>query len=84
MATTFKTVRARLDAPSARALQMLTSQGHTESEAVRGALVAAAERARRRSALTDEARRLAADPVDTAERRSVMRDMDALAPGIVE
>jgi hypothetical protein len=33
----------------------------------------------RRSALDEEVRRLAADPADTAERRAVMADMDAVS-----
>jgi Arc/MetJ-type ribon-helix-helix transcriptional regulator len=52
-------------------------EGRNESEAVRTALVEAGERRRRRSALAGEVQRLAADPVDTAERRAVMADMEA-------
>jgi hypothetical protein len=74
-----RTVRARLDDASERALAVLTAEGRTESEAVRGALVEAAERRRRRSALSAEAQRLAADPADTAARREVMADMESLA-----
>jgi hypothetical protein len=33
-----------------------------------------------RDALAEEARRLAEDPVDTAEMRAVKEDMDALSP----
>jgi hypothetical protein len=70
-------VRARLDEPSERALASLMREGRNESEAVRTALVEAGRRRRRRSALADEVRRLAEDPVDTAERRAVMADMEA-------
>ena len=38
-----KTVRARLDEQSTRALAILTAKGQTESQAVRGALFAAAD-----------------------------------------
>jgi hypothetical protein len=41
-------------------------------------LIEAGGRRRRRSALAEEVRRLADDPVDTAERRAVMADMDAV------
>jgi hypothetical protein len=55
-------------------------EGRNESEAVRTALVEAGQRRRRRSALDEEVRRLAEDPVDTAERRAVMADMDSVSP----
>ena len=74
-----RTVRARLDPPSERALSTLMREGRTESEAVRAALIEAGERRVRRSTLADEVRRLADDPADAAERRALMRDMDALA-----
>ena len=56
-------------------------EGRNESEAVRTALVEAGRRRRRQAALADEVRRLADDPADTAERRAVMADMDAVSPG---
>jgi len=46
-------------------------EGRNESEAVGAALIEAGRRRRRRSALGDEVRRLAEDPVDTAVRRAV-------------
>ena len=75
-----RTVRARLDPASERALELLLAGGGTESEIVRGALVETAERRRRGSAVAAEARALMDDPADTAARARVMRDMDALAP----
>jgi hypothetical protein len=72
-----RVVRARLDDASARGLSVLMGEGRNESEAVRAALVEAADRRRRRSALADEARRLAADEVDRAELRAVMADMES-------
>jgi Arc/MetJ-type ribon-helix-helix transcriptional regulator len=54
-------------------------EGRNESEAVRTALVEAARRRRRPSALAAEVRRLAEHPADTAERNAVMTDMDAVA-----
>jgi Arc/MetJ-type ribon-helix-helix transcriptional regulator len=75
-----RTVRARLDEASEQALETLVREGRNESEAVRTALVEAGRRRRQRSALVDEVRRLAEDPADTAERRAVMADMDAISP----
>jgi Arc/MetJ-type ribon-helix-helix transcriptional regulator len=54
-------------------------EGRSESEAVRAALTEAGQRRARRSVLAAEVARLALDPDDTAERRNVMADMDAVA-----
>ena len=54
-------------------------EGRNESDAVRTALVEAGRRRRRQSGLAEEVRRLAEDPLDTAERRAVMDDMDAVS-----
>lgn len=74
-----RVVRARLDAPSEQGLARLMGEGRNESEAVRTALAEAGRRRLRPSALAEEVRRLADDPVDTAERRAVMADMDAIS-----
>ena len=74
-----RTVRARLDPPSERALSTLMSEGRNESEAVRAALIEAGDRRARRSALAVEVQRLALDPADIAERQKVLADMDAIA-----
>jgi Arc/MetJ-type ribon-helix-helix transcriptional regulator len=74
-----RVVRARLDESSERALAALMREGRNESEAVRAALVEAGQRRARRSALAVEVQRLADDPADTAERRAVMADMDAVS-----
>ena len=79
-----RVVRARLDESSEKGLTTLMREGRNESEAVRLALAEAGRRRLRRSALTEEVRRLAEDPVDTAERRAVMADMDALSPDWAE
>lgn len=71
-----RVVRARLDAPAERALSTLMGQGLNESEAVRTALIEAGARRRRRSALSIEAERLAADPADVAAQRVVLDEMD--------
>jgi DNA-binding transcriptional ArsR family regulator len=75
-----RTVRARLDELSEQGLATLMREGRNESEAVRTALTEAGRRRLRRSALTEEVRRLAEDPVDTAARRAVMADMDGVSP----
>jgi Arc/MetJ-type ribon-helix-helix transcriptional regulator len=72
-------VRARLDDASEDALETLVREGRNESEAVRTALIEAASRRRQRSAVAAEVRRLADDPVDTAERQAVMDDMEAIS-----
>ena len=76
-----RVVRARLDESSEAALATLVREGRNESEAVRTALVEAGRRRQRRSALAEEAKRLAEDPADAAARAAVMADLDAIAPG---
>jgi hypothetical protein len=75
-----RTVRARLDEASERALELLLREGRNESDAVRTALVEAGARRARRSELAVEVARLAADSVDSAERRAAMADLDAVSP----
>jgi len=75
-----RVVRARLDGPSEAALGVLLSEGRNESEAVRTALVEAGARRQRRSALRDEAARLAADAEDRAELARLRDELDALMP----
>jgi len=70
----------RLDEPAESALATLRAGGDNESEAVRRALREAAERRRTRSALREEARRLALDESDRAETAAVRAEMDALRP----
>lgn len=74
-----RVVRARLDELSEQALATLMREGRNESDAVRAALVEAGQRRRRHSDLAEEVRRLAENPADTAERRAVMEDMDAVS-----
>jgi hypothetical protein len=74
-----RVVRARLDEASEQGLSVLMREGRNESEAVRTALVEAGHRRRLSAALAEEVRRLADDPVDSAERRAVMADMDAVS-----
>ena len=74
-----RVVRARLDDASEQALAMLMREGRNESDAVRTALVEAGRRRRRHAELAEEVRRLANDAADTAERRAIMADMDAVS-----
>lgn len=70
----------RLGADGWRALEDIASKrGLTRAEAARQAIAETAERERRHSGLAAEVARLADDPVDRAERRRVMADMDAIA-----
>ena len=73
-------VRARLDEASERALSTLMREGRNESEAVRIALVEAADRRGQRAALAQEARRAAADPADRAEMQAIMAAFEPLEP----
>jgi hypothetical protein len=69
----------RLGADGHLALEDIARRrGITRAEAARQAIAETAERERRRSGLAAEAARLAADPVDRAERAKVMADMDAI------
>ena len=69
-----------MDEASEDALETLVREGRNESEAVRTALIEAAGRRKQRSALAAEVRRLAEDPLDTAERQALMQDMEAISP----
>lgn len=71
------TITVRLDAAAEKALVELTSGGSDRSEAIRGAVIEAADR-RRRERLRSEAAALAADSDDRAEIEAVQKDMGAL------
>jgi Arc/MetJ-type ribon-helix-helix transcriptional regulator len=75
-----RSLHVRLDDATAAALEVVRSEGLSDSEAVRTALREAAARRRVRSALRDEVRRLAANEADRAEMRLVMEQMAQLAP----
>lgn len=75
-------VSVRLDHDAERALERLEATGLSRSEAVRTALVAAADRLRRRDALAAEAAALEADEADREEMLAVASLMESLrAPG---
>lgn len=61
-----KAISVRLDAEAQRALAELTARGVTQSEAIRQALIEAS-RAAWYAQAREDAKRIAADPVDRAE-----------------
>jgi Arc/MetJ-type ribon-helix-helix transcriptional regulator len=69
-----------LDDSSAAALNVIRSDGSSDSEAVRVALRETAARRRARSSIVAEVQRLAADEADRAEMASVREEMAELAP----
>jgi Arc/MetJ-type ribon-helix-helix transcriptional regulator len=75
-----RSLHVRLDDSSAAALNVIRSDGLTDSEAVRAALREAAARRRARSSIAAEVRRLAADENDRAEMASVREELAELAP----
>lgn len=72
-----RAISVRLDDESEQALEALMRQGRTRSQAIREALVAAAERGRGPS-LREESERLAADLDDRAEAQAVAELMESL------
>jgi Arc/MetJ-type ribon-helix-helix transcriptional regulator len=75
-------ISVRLDDDAERALERLEATGLSRSEAIRRALVAAADRLRRRHELAAEVAALEADESDREEMRSVAALMESLrAPG---
>lgn len=75
-----RSVHVRLDDASAAALEIVRGDGLTDSEAVRTALQEAAARRRVRSAIREEARRLAHDERDREEMRIIREQLAELAP----
>lgn len=75
-----RSIHVRLDEQSESALDLIKSNGMTESEAVRACLTESAERRRLRSSLAAEAERLASDPVDREELRAIQEHLDELSP----
>jgi Arc/MetJ-type ribon-helix-helix transcriptional regulator len=69
-----------LDDSSAAALNVIRSEGLSDSEAVRTALREMAARRRARSSIAAEVQRLADDAKDRAEMRAIREQMAELAP----
>jgi len=75
-------ISVRLDDEALRALARLEATGLSRSQAIRKAVVDAAERLRRRDALVAEVRALEADEADREEMLEVAELMESLrAPG---
>jgi hypothetical protein len=75
-----RSLHVRLDDASAAALEVVRAGNLSDSEAVRTALREAAARRRLRSAVRDEAERLAADKDDREQMRIIREQLAQLAP----
>lgn len=75
-----RSLHVRLDDSSAAALNVIRSDGLSDSEAVRTALRETAARRRARSSIAAEVRRLVADENDRAEMRIIREQLAELAP----
>jgi len=73
-----RAVSVRLDDEALRALARLEAAGLSRSQAIRTALLEAAERRLRADALRAEAQEIAADPDDQRERAEVAGLMEEL------
>jgi hypothetical protein len=71
------TLTIRTDAEVERALESLTRDGQSRSEATRAAILEA-ERTHRRARLRAEAEQLRNDPEDVAASRELAAEMDAI------
>jgi hypothetical protein len=77
-----KAISVRLDAEALKALAQLEAMGLNRSQAIRKAVMDAAERLQRREALAAEVRALEADETDRREMLEVAALMESLrAPG---
>jgi Arc/MetJ-type ribon-helix-helix transcriptional regulator len=75
-------ISVRLEDEAERALKRLEATGLSRSDAIRAALVAAADRLRRRHELAAEVAALEADEIDREEMLAVASLMESLrAPG---
>jgi Arc/MetJ-type ribon-helix-helix transcriptional regulator len=79
-----RSLHVRLDDSSAAALDVISNEGLSDSEAVRLALREAAGRRRARSTMVAEVKRLVADDADRAEMRAVRDQMAELAPASID
>jgi Arc/MetJ-type ribon-helix-helix transcriptional regulator len=73
-----KAISVRLDDESQRALRTLEASGLTQSEAIRAALLAAADGLRRKKALAVEVAALEADDDDRSEMVAVAAFMESM------
>ena len=73
-----KAISVRLDDDAQRALRALEDTGMNQSEAIRSALLASAQRLKRRSELAAEVAALEADEADRAEMLSIASMMESM------
>ena len=73
-----KAISVRLDDEAQRALRVLEATGLSQSEAIRSALLASADRLRRRGELAAEVAALEADDLDRAEMLSIAAMMESV------
>jgi Arc/MetJ-type ribon-helix-helix transcriptional regulator len=73
-----KAVSVRLDDEALSALARLEASGLSRSQAIRAALIEAADRRRKVSSLRAEARAIAGDPTDRAEMAEIAALMEDL------
>lgn len=73
-----KPMSVRLDLEALEALSVVAGNTLSRSAAIRQALIEAAERRRRRSALAAEAQNLAEDPDDRDEMQDIAEMMEEL------
>jgi Arc/MetJ-type ribon-helix-helix transcriptional regulator len=73
-----KAISVRLDDEAERALRLLEATGLSRSDAIRSALLASADRMRRRSQLAAEVALLEADEDDQAEMLAVAALMESV------
>ena len=74
-----KAISVRLDDGALRALARLEASGMSRSEAIRTAILEAADYRRRPDVIRAEAAAIAADPADRAEMAAVLEMMDELS-----
>jgi metal-responsive CopG/Arc/MetJ family transcriptional regulator len=73
-----KAISVRLDETALRALARLEAAGMSRSNAIRRAILEAAEHRRRPEVIRAEVAAIAADPRDRAEMAAVLEDMEDL------
>jgi Arc/MetJ-type ribon-helix-helix transcriptional regulator len=73
-----KAISVRLDDDAQRALRILEGTGLSQSEAIRSALLASAERLKRRGVLAAEVAALEADEADRSEMLSIASMMESM------
>ena len=73
-----RAISVRLDDDAQRALRCLEATGLSQSEAIRSALLASADRLKRRSEVAAEVAALEADEADRAEMLAIATMMESI------